>query len=179
MAEESRERLAPATHRQLQRRLGADVARGFDQGVHNVLVRQGWDVAADGPVRPLNVLNANRQRCDDDVQWESGAARVCRRRRAGPAPCYSALHQCTPIWRSNPCRREDRRACCYSRLRPAAPVSGTDGRLEPQVCKWQARLGLTCRRHPERHLRGPLPPFCEACERWIPLASVPRSWGLF
>ena len=98
MAEESRERLAPATHRQLQRRLGADVARGFDQGVHNVLVRQGWDVAADGPVRPLNVLNANRQRCDDDVQWESGAARVCRRRRAGPAPCYSALHQCTPIW---------------------------------------------------------------------------------
>ena len=39
------------------------------------------------------------------------------------------------------------------------------GRLEPQACKWQVRLGLTCRKHGEAHqYRGPLPAYCDACD---------------
>ena len=100
----------------------------------------------DGPVRQLNVLTANQQRCDakGPAEWNRSTARVCRRTGA----CYAALHQ-------------------Y-------------GRLEPQACKWQVRLGLTCRKHGEAHqYRGPLPAYCDACDAWFPLRLVYDSgrWG--
>ena len=124
-------------------------ARHVRRAVSGRLVREGWDSVVDGPVRQLNVLTANQQRCDSEgaegaegPEWNRSTARVCRRSGA----CYAALHQ-------------------Y-------------GRLEPHACKWQVRLGLTCRKHPERRYRGPLPAYCDACDAWFPdwLGGGAKSW---
>ena len=92
MAEESRWRIVRRVSGEIQRAHGRDVARGFDQGIHNVLLREGWDAATDGAVRPMDVLTANAQRCNGRgslVQWNHTTARVCRR----SGRCFAAVHQ--------------------------------------------------------------------------------------
>ena len=131
MVEQTTERLPIDTYKKLVQKFGMDMARGFDQGVHNVLIRSMWN-PVDGAISTLNVLTANGQRCDDSgiVKWNSSTGRACR----PTGRCYDVLHQ-------------------Y-------------GRLKPNNCKWQVRLGLTCK----NTSTGNLPSYCDPCNDMLPAA---------
>ena len=151
MAEESRWRIVRRVSDEVQRAHGRDVARGFDQGIHNVLLREGWDAAADGAVRPMDVLTANAQRCNGRgslVQWNHTTARVCRR----SGGCFAAVHQ-------------------FGRLQPEACRWAVRFSL---TCRPNTRIlrlrsnSSGTERHQHQEATETLPPYCKVCDTLFP-----------
>ena len=156
MAEESRWRIVRRVSDEVRRAHGRDVARGFDQGIHNVLLHEGWDAAADGAVRPMDVLTANAQRCNGRgslVQWNHTTARVCRR----SGGCFAAVHQFGRL-QPEACRWAVRFSLtCRPNTRILRLRSNSSGAERHQH-----------ERHQHQEATETLPPYCKMCDSLFP-----------
>jgi hypothetical protein len=148
MVNESRARLGSQQLSRLRHKHGRDLSRGFDQGIHNVLVRTRLrpitTIQRSGAWPPPPIFHGNDRRCGEDVRMERNGSRLAYASSMLPLPPIVVAHQ-------------------FGRVRGS--------------CQHNVRRALTCR-EPRSREAWQLPAYCRICERMWPawLGDSSNSW---
>ena len=170
MASEGAKRLSAARLDELRRKHGRDLCRGFDQGIHNVLMRT--TLGSTVTILPSGLaalFNGNEMRCGSDVELlnQTRLAYVARASStAAPAAAAAAAAGTGAGVRGS------------LDVPPSIAVAHQYGRVRGR-CQRAVRRSLTCRGG--GRAQASVPGYCDVCARLWPewLGDAENTWRAF